>query len=176
MPTRCNWPPERRSQRSNKAVGEVEAGQRRPGAGDVGRVEQRKQPLGGRPASEAAGEDGGDDAQARRNRRRLMDGADARAQTAQVAGRQLPGIGAEHVETPDGRAQGGAEQTEQAGLAGPRGADHGNALARRQLQVETVHGAQAVAVGKPEITGNEGWGHGRCGTAGWRRRSGEETT
>ena len=159
-----------------QAVGEVEPGQRRPGAGDVDRVEQRKQPLGRRPASEAAGEDGGDDAQARRNRRRLMDGADARAQAAQVAGRQLPGIGAEYLEASDGRAQGGAEQAEQAGLAGARGADHGNALARRQLKVKPVHGAQAVGVGKPEISGNDGWVHGRCGTAGWRRLSGEETT
>ena len=76
---------------------------------------------------------------------------------------------------PVGRAQGGAEQAQQAGLAGARGTDDGDALAGRQLQVEPVQGAQAVGVGKPEMSGNDGWGHGRCGTTGWRRLSGEET-
>ena len=72
------------------AVAEVEPRERRARACGIARHEQRGERLPGRPRAEPAGEHGGDDAQPRRDRRALVDDADARAQAAQRAGAERP--------------------------------------------------------------------------------------
>jgi hypothetical protein len=141
-----------------QAVGQVEARQHLLRPGNVGRVEQRGQPLPGRPAAQAPGKDGGDHPQARRNRRRLVDGTDARAQPAQLGRGKLPGVAAEQFDAPAAGPQGAAEQANQAGLAGARRPDHGDALAAGEAQVEAVQRTQAVAVHQAELMGDEGHG------------------
>ena len=129
-----------------QAVGQVEARQHLLRPGDVRRIKQRGQPFPGRPGAEPPGQDGGDHPQARRNRRRLVNGADARPQASQLGGGKLPGIAAEQFDAPAAGPQGAAEQPDQAGLAGARRPDHGDALAAGEAQVEAVQGAEAIAV------------------------------
>ena len=72
-------------------VGQVQPGQHGLRAGDVGRHQQRGQGAPARPGAQPARQHRGDDAQPRRNRRRLVDQPDARAQRLQRPRAQLPG-------------------------------------------------------------------------------------
>src|SRR5450755_1054749 len=151
------------------AIAEVEAGQRLASASGVARHEQRGERLPGRPRAEAPGEDGGDNAQPRRDRRSLVDDADARAQAPQLAPRKLPRVAAGNGHPPLGRPQRRAEHTHQARLAGARRADHGGAFARRERDRYVAQ--RAVPIGVDEAGAVELQAHRRCGRgAGARLR------
>jgi len=96
--------------------------------------------------AEPAGEDRGNHALAGRNRWRLVDGADARAQVAQFAGRRLPGVDAEDLQASLTGPQGTAEQPREAGLAGARRTDHRHPLAARKTQRDSLQRAKTIAV------------------------------
>ena len=102
------------------------------------RHEQRGERLPRRPGAEPAGEHGGDDAQARRDRRALVHDADARAQAPQRAGAEPPRVVvAEHLDAALARPQRRAEDAQQRRLAGARRADHRDALAARRARATT---------------------------------------
>ena len=114
MPTRCSWPPERRSQRSKTRSPRSSRSSACARAGGVARNDERGERLPRRPGAEPAGEDGGDDAQARRDRRALVDDADARAQAPQRAGAELPRIAVVDEQAPLARPERRAEERERA--------------------------------------------------------------
>ncbi|MCY1449710.1 hypothetical protein D9M71_664680 [compost metagenome] len=127
-------------------VGEVEALERGARAGDVDRIDQAAETFPQRPLAEAPGQHGGDHPLPRRQRRRLVDQADARTQALACRATQRPGLAAEHFVAAGGRLQVGGEHAQQGGLAGAGRADDGDPLAGADAQVDPGEGALAVGV------------------------------
>ena len=130
-------------------IAEVEPVERVARAGGVARDQQRGERLPRRPGAQAAGENGGDDAQARRDRRALVDDADPRAQPPQRAGAEAPGIVVVDEHATFARPERGAEDADERRLAGARRADHGDALAAGEGERDVAQGALPVRVDEP---------------------------
>ena len=144
------------------AVAEVEPRERLARAGRVARQQQRGERLPGRPRAEPAGEHGGDDAQPRRNRRRLVHHADARAQGA--AARRAPSCHGSAPSTstvPAGRLAAPCRGRAAASSC-PRPTGRSRPRARpRERQRDAVQGAVAVRMNEADAV---------AATGSWPRR------
>ena len=131
-PTRCNWPPERRSQRSNRRSAEVQPRQLHRGRRRCRRDRAARAPTSThghwprRPAMTAvmARWRGGIGGPGGRRRCACAVAAARRRSAARDC--------AEHLDPPLGRAQRGGEDAQQRGLARARRADDRQPLARRR--------------------------------------------
>ena len=112
--------------------------------GDVRRPEQRGERSRRRPFAESPRQHGRHHAQPWRNRRRLVHGADARAQLAQGRRLQLPRVGFQRRDLPLDRTQRGAEHAQQRALARARRADDGQPFPRPRRQRNALQRTLAV--------------------------------
>jgi len=85
-----------------QSLSKIEPHQRGARAGDVEGIGKRGERFPQRPGAETSGENGGYDALARRQRRRLVNRADTRPQSSKSGARQLPRIAIRNrQDTPD---------------------------------------------------------------------------
>ncbi|MNT90091.1 hypothetical protein D3C72_2309270 [compost metagenome] len=96
-----------------------------------------------------------------------MHQADTGAQALALAGRQLPGVFAQHLQLTAARAQSGGQQIEQARLACARRADDSYLFARTDVQVHATQRLDAVGVGQ----GDPGQLHGHLSKSAARAAS-----
>ena len=117
-----------------------------PGAGGVDRITQREQCTQQRPLAQPPGQNGRYHPLAWRQWRALMNQADAAAQLAQGAARELGGLLLQQAESATDWLQTGAQQTQQGGFTCPGWADDRQLLTCRHLQINRLQRALPVGV------------------------------
>ncbi|MCY1430653.1 hypothetical protein D9M71_466040 [compost metagenome] len=138
-------------------VGEIQALQCGPGAGDIDRIDQAGQTFPQRPLTETPGQHGGHHPLPGWQGRCLVNQPDARAQALACPAAKRPRLVAEQLVGAGGRHQVGGENAQQGGLAGTGRADDGDALAGFDAQVDP--GDCLLAVGVDELHAGQTQGH-----------------
>jgi hypothetical protein len=132
-------------------VRKVHAGERRLGAGNVQRIDQRSERAPERPLPEPAGQYRRHETLSGWQWRRLMNRADSRTQPPQRRPRQTPGIG---IAEPQGAGRGtdrSANESQDAGLASTRWADDRHPLAPADGEGESVYRALPVGMRQRDV-------------------------
>ncbi|MNG09126.1 hypothetical protein D3C84_925300 [compost metagenome] len=135
---------------SEELVVQVEPGQCRASPGNIQRVQQVDQALGQPPLTDFSRQHRGDHPLARRQRRRLMHQADARAQALALTGRQVPGLFPQHLQFAVAGAQAGGKYVKQARLARAGRADDGDLFTGFDVQVQAAQRLYSVGMGETD--------------------------